>query len=148
MAIGNLLDKAKEATVKAKEMGTETVQSAQAKTQGITQKALATLKSLEPVLKNCGYIIGDVKVTMSLPPSFSIIVEQVPGASDSIERILAEPGNLNKVQLAILKGLQDAYALEANANAYGYTIGQIEMEIGLPPKVHVHLNSQSSRAFG
>ena len=30
---------------------------------------------------------------------------------------------------------------------HGHTIGQIEVEIGFPPKIKTHLNSQKSRAF-
>jgi len=149
MAVGGLLNKAKEATAKAKEVGTERVNSAQGKVQDMTQKALTALKGVEPILKSCGFIIGDVKATMSVPPAFTVVVEQTAEGSTCLDAVLEEQGaNLTKIQHAIIKGIRDAYTLEKTVNPLGFTVGQVEMELGLPPNVHVHLNSKKSRAFG
>ena len=141
MALGVLMNKAKEASAGA-------ANGVKEKASEIMKSSLAEIKGLEPVLKSCGFIIGDLKLTMSIPPGITIVVEQTDVSQDGLNELVAKEGELSKIQSSIVKGLKDAYSMEDAVNKYGMTIGQVEMELTFPPKVHVHLNSQQSRAFG
>lgn len=141
MALGGLMDKAKAATADA-------ASGAKEKAVETTQNTIAEIKGLEPVLRNSGFIVGDVKVTLSIPPGVTVVIEQIPSSQESLDDLVAKVEELSKLQGAIIKGLKEAYAMEDSVNEHGMTIGQIEMELTFPPKVHVHLNSQDSRAFG
>ena len=55
--------------------------------------------------------------------------------------------NLSKLQSAIISSIQKVYKMNEMVENHDHTIGQIEIEIGLPPGIKVHLNSKESRAF-
>ena len=141
MALGGFLDKAKAATADA-------ASGAKEKAVEATRNTLAEIKGLEPVLRSSGFIVGDVKVTLSIPPGVSVVIEQISSSQEGLDELVAKVDELSKIQGVIIKGLKEAYAMEDSVNEYGMTIGQVEMELTFPPKVHVHLNSQDSRAFG
>ncbi len=116
--------------------------------EALLANTLAELKGVQPILAECGFIIGDVVLTMSIPPGVKVVVEQTSDGESSLESFLNDENELSKIQLSIIKGIMDAYSLNRMVNPHGYTIGQVEMELTFPPKVHVHLNSKESRAFG
>ena len=43
--------------------------------------------------------------------------------------------------------IQKVYKMNEMVENHDHTIGQIEVEMGLPPGIKVHLNSKESRAF-
>ena len=141
MALGSFMDKAKAATADA-------ASGAKEKAIETTHNTIAEIKGLEPVLRSSGFIVGHLKVTVSISPGVTVDIEQIPSSQESLDELVAKVDELSKIQGAIIKGLKEAYAMEESANEYGMTIGQVEMELTFPPKVHVHLNSQDSRAFG
>lgn len=139
MAIMDMVKKAGDAASSAKE-------SVAGKTRELAAKSLQELQHLEPLLKNCGLIIGDVSMTISVPPAVACIVEQTDSGSATLED-LAKDNELTKTQAAIVSGLQKAFQMDSLVADKGYTIGQVEVVISVPPSVTVHLNSRSSRAF-
>ena len=106
---------------------------------------LAEINGLKPVLEKSGFIIGDVFITMSLPPKIGIIVEQKADGVKDIDS-MSDNENLSKLQSAILSSIQKVYKMNEMVENYDHTIGQIEIEIGLPPGIKIHLNSKESRA--
>ena len=138
MAIGGLLDK-------AKAVAADAASGVKGKVIETIKNAIAEIQGLEPVLRGCGLIIGDVMVTMSLPPGVTVVIEQKTGSKDCLNELSAKEGEFSKLQGAIIKGLKDAYSMESTVNQYGMTIGQVEMELTFPPKVHVHLNPQKAQ---
>ena len=58
-----------------------------------------------------------------------------------------EENELTKFQSMIMTGIRKIYELNDMVEKYDHTIGQIEVELGIPPKVTAHLNSKKSRAF-
>ena len=73
MVLGGLKDKMNEAKDK--------VSAAAGNVSGDKMKEMAAntleeLNSLRPLLNQSGFIIGDVMLTASIPPSFGIMVEQ------------------------------------------------------------------------
>jgi len=107
---------------------------------------LAEINELKPVLEKSGFIIGDVFFGLSLPPKIGIIVEQKAGGVKNLDN-LSDNENLSKLQLAIISSIQKVYKMNEMVENHDHTIGQIEIEMGLPPGIKVHLNSKESRAF-
>ena len=107
---------------------------------------LAEINGHKPVLEKSGFIIGDVFITMSLPPKIGIIVEQKADGVKDIDS-MSDNENLSKLQSAILSSIQKVYKMNEMVENHDHTIGQIEVEMGLPPGIKVHLNSKESRAF-
>ncbi len=85
-------------------------------------------------------------VTMSVPPGFTVVVEQKTTSKECLAALVIRKDEFSKLQTAIVRGLKEAYSLEGTVNKYGMTIGQVEMELTFPPKVHVHLQRQLSGA--
>jgi len=107
---------------------------------------LAEINGLKPVLEKSGFIIGDVFITMSLPPKIGIIVEQKADGVKNLDS-LSDNENLSKLQSAIISSIEKVYKMNEMVENHDHTIGQIEVEMGLPPGIKVHLNSKESRAF-
>jgi len=107
---------------------------------------LAEINGLKPVLEKSGFIIGDVFISMSFPPKIGIIVEQKADGVKDIDS-MSDNKNLSKLQSAILSSIQKVYQMNEMVENHDHTIGQIEVEMGLPPGIKVHLNSKESRAF-
>ncbi len=133
---------------KAKAASTDTLSLAKDKSLEWVATALEEIKTLEPFLRKCGFIVGDIKVSMSVTPSVTVVIEQCVDGQDKLVELLENLETLTKGQRVLIKGIQSAYALDQYASKYDYTVGQIEIEQGLTPSVHVHMNSKSSRAFG
>ena len=107
---------------------------------------LSEINGLKPVLETSGFIIGDVFFGLSFPPKIGIIVEQKAGGVKNLDN-LSDNENLSKLQSAITSSIQKVYKMNEMVENHDYTIGQIEIEMGLPPGIKVHLNSKESRAF-
>ena len=104
------------------------------------------INGLKPVLEKSGFIIGDVFFGLSFPPKIGIIVEQKADGVKNLDN-LSDNENLSKLQSAIISSIQKVYKMNEMVENHDHTIGQIEIEIGLPPGIKVHLNSKESRAF-
>ena len=113
----------------------------------VVRESLDQMNSLRPILAKAGFIVGDLSVGMSLTPAVKIILEQTETAEMSLSKVLSELESPNAKQKAVLNALISIYKLEESIKARGHTIGQVEVELGLPPAVTVHLNSIDSRAF-
>lgn len=131
---------------KAKTASGEVVAGTVEKSNQIILATITEIRALEPVLRRSGFIIGDTKI--SFPPAVTIVVEQVKDSKVRLGELTKSIDALSKVQQTIVKGLQKAYSMEDFVNPSGYTIGQIEIKVGFPPEISVHLNSQRSRSFG
>lgn len=107
---------------------------------------LSEINGLKPVLEKSGFIIGDVFFGLSLPPKIGIIVEQKAGGVKNLDNLSGNE-NLSKLQSAIISSIQKVYKMNEMVENHDHTIGQIEIEMGLPPGIKVHLNSKESRAF-
>jgi hypothetical protein len=137
---------------KAKELGEKAASS----TQGVTEKSrevvqekvkntMTEIQGLIPVLEQSGFIVGDIVVTLSIPPGVKMIVEQTKEGNCSLDKI--ETKSLSKIQTKIIEALRKAYSLNDSVGEFGFLVGQVELEMTFPPKIHVHLNSDQSRAF-
>ena len=116
------------------------------KATSLLADGLAEINGLKPVLEKSGFIIGDVNFGLSFPPSIGIIVEQKVGGVKNLDN-LSDNENLSKLQSAIISSIQKVYQMNEMVESHDHTIGQIEIEMGLPPSIKVHLNSKESRAF-
>ena len=143
---GGMKDKMKDAADKAKDSASTLQEGAGNAFNKLVANSLKEIEALKPVLKKSGFIIGDIIIEMALSPKVNLIVEQVGKGDVSIEDALKEDG-LSKTQVLILNSIAKIHGLNSIVEEYQHTIGQIEIELGLPPTVKVHLNSLNSGAF-
>jgi len=151
MSFNRLFDQAKEAASKAKgvsleaaqalkESGGKLAESGKEKAQETLAFLLAELNGLVPILRECGYSVGNLSVTISLPPKLKAVVSQDGKESKSLETMLVErEGSLSKIQTAALKGLIKAYEFDQTVGKYGYRLGDIELVLSIPPEVTMNL---------
>ena len=142
---GEMKDKIKNATDKAKQGADSLKEGAGDLLNKVLASSMSEIEGLRPVLNQSGFIIGDIIIEMALNPKINIVVEQVEEGELSIKDVLKQEG-LTKMQTSILKSIDKINELNAVVKQYEHTIGQIEIELGLPPTIKAHLNSLKSRA--
>jgi hypothetical protein len=143
---GEMKDKIKNATDKAKQGADSLKEGAGDLLNKVMASSMSEIEGLRPVLNQSGFIIGDIIIEMALNPKINIVVEQVEEGELSIKDALKQEG-LTKMQTSILKSIDKINELNTVVKQYEHTIGQIEIELGLPPTIKAHLNSLKSRAF-
>ncbi len=147
MAFGDLKSKLSNAKEKVTET-TKTVASASSDQLGKKlDSTMEELNGLRPLLKESGFIIGDISLALSIPPSLGIVVEQEKEGVNRIIQVMDE-NELSKFQEMVMGSIKKIYNLDEVAEKHDYTIGQIEIALSIPPKITAHLNSKSSRSFG
>ncbi len=107
---------------------------------------LDKVSELQPILKVCGFIIGDIRLVASIPPGIGLTVEQEKNGVIKISKVMKEQ-KLTKFQKTILLNINRIYSLNETTEKYNYTIGQIDIMLSIPPKIIAHLNSTKSRSF-
>jgi len=142
-----MFDKIKEKAQSAASAASGIASSITEKGAVMVKESLEQVNSLRPILAKAGFIVGDLSVGMSLTPTVKIILEQTETSEMSLSEVLAQLETPNAMQKAVLNSLISIYKMEEQIKAKGHTIGQVEVELGLPPGVTVHLNSLDSRAF-
>ena len=129
------------------EDGEKLVAGAKDKAQDAFRNTIGEINALAEVLENCGFILGDLAISVGLMPKVQVTIEQREHGSADLEKLAEREGELTKTQTAVLKSLQRIYDMNDMVEAEGYTLGQVDIELGVPPSVSVHLISMSSRAF-
>jgi len=89
---------------------------------------------------NSGFVVGEIEVTLSLPPEFTVMIQYTGEEKKSLEKTLAEEADtMTSLQKTFLRSLLKANELAQISDKYGYCFGQYELAISLPPRVTVHL---------
>ena len=117
------------------------------KAQGVVQNTIGEIKALGDVLASCGFLIGDIVFEVGLSPKFHVTIEEQENGTADFEKLLANSDSLTKTQSSVVKALQQIYGFKDTVEPQGYTLGQVDIELGIPPTVGVHLISTDSRAF-
>jgi hypothetical protein len=129
------LDKVKDVHQKAKEAGRDSAQEA-------VDSALLDLQGLKPILARAGFSLGNITISLGLPPGIVVAIIHDREVASGIEELVADP-NLTNIQSLIVKSLKNAYSFTGMFQKYGYVIGQLSVEVGLIPKVTIVLTSAS-----
>ncbi len=134
MEFKGLIDKAKEVKDKAAEAGSK-------KAQEVIDSSLAELEGLRPLLAKCGLFIGNIKLSVTIPPSIEVSILQKIARADAMKALeeIKSDETLSTVQSLIVNSLRNAYSLCGVCEKYGYTMGQLDLELGIQPTVHAHL---------
>ncbi len=153
MSFNRFFDQAKEAASKAKEVSLEAAQAIKESggklAEGSKEKGQETLafllnelNGLIPVLRECGYSVGNLAFTIAIPPQLKVVVSQDGKGSKSLETLLIErESTLSKIQAATIRGLIKAYEFDQTVAKYGYHLGDIELVLSIPPQVTMNLIS-------
>ena len=146
LKLGNLKQHVSSATDKITTTSTTVSDVFKKKMSDYLPVMLEKLSELQPVLQECGFIIGDIKLVAGISPGIGLTVEQEKNGVIRINKVMKEQ-KLTKFQKTILDSINRIYSLNETAEKYNFTIGQIDIMLTIPPKVTAHLNSTKSRAF-
>ena len=100
---------------------------------------LQKLDDIQPILKECGFVVDDMEVEVSIPPAISITVVQQEEKLDHIKELL-EANELTKFQSAVLKSISGIYSLNKTFGKHNYIIGEVEISMSIPPRVIAHIS--------
>jgi len=134
----NISNKLKEQSKKVKEIK-EKVPSVDLSSLG-TEKINESIKQIRDVLplaKDAGYSLSEIEIEVGMPPTI-IIHFQVGSGNDSIENILPKVQEDSKIGYSILKGLLFASKVQESLKLKDEKLQEVEIELGIPPKVVVH----------
>lgn len=104
---------------------------------------LEKLTELKSILNESGFIIGDVELTLSIPPSLTLVIAQKEGAENRINEVM-ESHELTKLQKSVLTGVSQMYAFNKTFGKFDYVMGDIEIGLGIPPSVTAHLTAKEN----
>ena len=144
MTFGKLVDKAKEKSKEAatglKETSQNIANISKEKMQTGVNTAIDETQALIVILQKCGYIVGDLAMTLSVPPEIELTLQDVGGGQKNLAKLMEEEGDtLSKFQSAILRGMLKTYDILKTTEKHGYTFGEFDVAVTFPPRVTVHL---------
>ncbi len=144
MTFGKLVDKAKEKSKEATSSIKETTQNiayiSKEKMQAGVNKTIDETQALIVILQKCGYIVGDLAMTLSVPPEIEITLQDAGGGQSKLSKLMEKEGDtFSKFQTAILRGMLKTYDLLKTTEKHGYTFGEFDVAVTFPPRVTVHL---------
>ena len=158
MAIDELFDKAKETADKAKETAAEMldagaesvilakdavvdiIDAGKGKLQEGLIKVIEETNKIIAILQNSGFRIIDINVTVSIPPTAKLIIEDKGDGEINLSQLLdSDEKTLSKTQTAMIKALLKTYDLASVTEEYGYKFGKFVLTVSIPPQVTIHL---------
>jgi hypothetical protein len=129
---------------KARDFATKFAGASREKLVNTTKRLLNEIEIITPVLTECGFAVTDLAVVMSVPPGVMVTVKQFKKSEILAQDwLLANPGRLTKFQETLLISVDRAYAVEELAREYHYKMGEILIEMTVPPRVEVHFKPLS-----
>jgi len=150
MAFNKIVDRAKatakDASDKVRQTTEQAVEVGREKFREMSMALLAEVNGLKPILVECGFIIGDTNITLSIPPEFKMTVEQIGAGRRNLQEILCEDdATLTALQKAVLSSMIKAHELAEVTSRYGYTFCKYDVTMTVPPKVTIHLIANKSK---
>ena len=91
------------------------------------------------MLKENGFSLADIEVEISIPPSITAIIDNNANDIEGLEKSLESFGELTKIQNVIISTIKRITGFQDVVSKSGHRIGEIEIGMGLPPSVVVHL---------
>ena len=147
------VDKAKSTSTRVKQSSSETALKIKDSTERIvhhsreklaeaTEALLKEMEGLIPILLECGFVVGDISLTLSMPPRFALKIVQTGRGKMSLEQILTNRADsITRTQTMFLSALIKANELAEITQKHGYVFEEYELTMTLPPQVTVHLVS-------
>jgi hypothetical protein len=144
-AAGEARDTASRVATDARDVASRVTELSREKAGDTMDAIFREIDGLLPILRECGFLMSDLKFSIALPPEFVMIIDRTGSGKMTLEQILAERRpTISKLQETILVSLLKANELAAITARYGYTFGQYELELTLPPRVIIHLVSNKT----
>ena len=92
MTFGKLVDKAKEKSKEATSSIKETTQNiayiSKEKMQAGVNKTIDETQALIVILQKCGYIVGDLAMTLSVPPEIELTLQDAGGGQSKLAELM------------------------------------------------------------
>jgi hypothetical protein len=89
-----------------------------------------------PVLKKAGYNLKELNITVGVPPTV-LASFNIKNVSEEVSNAALEELDSNKVGKAVLSALIGASKMKQKIEVKNMTMDEIEVELGLIPKVSI-----------
>ena len=135
-----VLDKGAESAIKAKDAAVDMIDIGKGKLQEGMATVIEETNKIITILQNSGFRIIDINVTVSIPPTAKLIIEDKGEGKNKLSRLLeSEIQSLSKTQTTMIKALLKSYDLSGITEGYGYKFGKFVLSVSIPPQVTIHL---------
>ena len=128
------------AGVKARELSSQLMIEGKIKLQQALDATLKEIENLRPILKQAGFVIGDINVSITVPPHVMVTIKKFEECAEQLNSILADPlSELNDTQRTVLSLLAKANTVSEVTSKYGYIFSEFDLTMSIPPQLTVHL---------
>ena len=135
-----VLDAGAESAIKAKEAAVDMIDVGKGKLHEGMVVVIEETNKIITILQNSGFRIIDINVTISLPPTAKLIIEDKGDGEIKLSQLLeSDEQTLSKTQTAMIKALLKTYDLANVTDGYGYKFGKFVLSVSIPPQVTIHL---------
>lgn len=139
-------EKTSQVAATAKEVTKNLVEIGMEKLNKSVDSALIQTEELLDILHKSGYIIGDLTMTITVPPEITIQLEDSGNGREELTKLLEnEKVSLSLYQKAFIQSMLKTYDLVNITEKYGYTFGEFELCVSVPPGVSVNLKSDKEK---
>jgi len=156
MAIGNFLNKAKEAAGNIKDAARDAAakhglvndEEADKLDQASSQKTdklkaiFEEVANASALIKEAGYELDEIEIELSLPPKLISHYCFLEDVCDEKKQDLLEQTKENKLIHLVLKSLFNASTLQSSMKIGKYKMFEVEIEIGIIPSVKIKFNKK------
>jgi len=139
-------EKSTQAAAVVKEVTQNVLEIGMEKLNKGVDSALNQTEELLEILHKCGFIIGDLSMTITVPPEITIQLEDSGIGQEALLKLLEdEKESLSLYQSAFIQSMLKTYELVKITGKYGYTFGEFELCVSIPPGVTVNLKSDKEK---
>ena len=100
---------------------------------------LEEINAIKPIFNENGFAISDIEMEISIPPSITVIIDNQANNVDGLNKSVESFGELTKIQQMIIGTIRKISELQGVVSKSGHRVGEIEIQMGLPPSIVVHL---------
>lgn len=135
-----IMNKLGSAADKAAELKEQATNAAQDKLMGAVEATLGDLSRLKTILASAGIVIGDIELTLGLPPSVQADVRVPDPTSLEGARAALSAVELTGTQKLIVDSILSLADLQIKLEQRLHgLLGAVQIKAGLPPKMVVRL---------
>ena len=100
---------------------------------------LGEINAIKPIFNENGFAVSDIEMVISVPPSLAVIIDNQANNIEGLNQSVEAFGELTKIQQMMIGTIRKISELQGVVSKSGHKIGEIEIQIGFPPSITVHL---------